>query len=133
MDALKGSLRDNLRLIGDFARRHNLDGFAAAFDSGLARLTADDPFEGIYHRDLAPDGALPLAARQLLGAAQAAWVFGGMGSWNDVSFEAVDQAHYERLSEDLFQLLNTAIVVGANASAQTAPPKQPRPRWKLGR
>ena len=46
----------------------------------------------------------PLPAAQLLGAAQSAWVFGGMGSWNDLGFEGEDQALYDRLSEELYRL-----------------------------
>ena len=62
---------------------------------------------------------LPFWATQLLGAAQAAWIFGAMGSWNDLGFEGDDQVLYERLSEDLYQLLNAAIVAAANASIRS--------------
>ncbi|MCC6989411.1 MAG: hypothetical protein IT181_10455 [Acidobacteria bacterium] len=54
---------------------------------------------------------------RLLAAARAAWVFGGMGSWNDQGFEGETQAQYEQLSDDLYRLLNTAIVTAANAGA----------------
>jgi hypothetical protein len=109
---LKSRLADNLAAIGNFARMRKLEGFAKAFDAGLAQLNAQDPYKGA-----APDRALPLAAAQLLGAIRAAWVFGGMGSWNDLCFEGDDQSLYERLSEDLYQLLNAAIGAAANTSA----------------
>jgi len=79
----------------------------------------------VYHDDLAPDRALPLAATQILWAAQAAWVFGGMGSWNDLWFEGDDQSLYEQLSEDLYQLLNVAIVIAANTSAPSISVNRP--------
>ena len=117
MLALKSQLIGNLEAIGAFARRQKMDGFAQAFDAGRAQLSSNDPFDGVHHSDLVPEKALPLAAVQLLGAAQAAWVFGGMGSWNDAGFDGEDQVLYERLSEDLYQLLNAAIVAAANAGA----------------
>lgn len=131
MYELKTRLADNLAAIGNFARTRKLEGFSKAFDAGLAQLNAQDPYKGDYHGDLAPDRALPLAAAQLLGAAQAAWVFGGMGSWNDLWFEGDDQSLYERLSEDLYQLLNAAIVTAANTSAPSIPATRRRPWWKL--
>lgn len=45
-----------------------------------------------------------------------AWVFGGMGSWNDTGFDGEDQNEHERVLEALFRPLNAAIVAGANAS-----------------
>ena len=65
--------------------------------------------------DLARGGRLPLDARQILGAAQAAWVFGGMGSWNDLGFEGHAQDEYTALSDELFSLLNQAICEAANS------------------
>jgi hypothetical protein len=127
MHELKTRLADNLAAIGNFARMRKLDGFAKAFDAGLARLNAQDPYKSVYRADLAPDRALPLAAAQLLGAAQAAWVFGGMGSWNDLWIEKDDQSLYEQLSEDLYQLLNAAIVTAANTSTPPIPANRPRP------
>jgi hypothetical protein len=117
MYELKTRLADNLAAIGNFARMRKLDGFVKAFDAGLAQLNAQDPYKSARLANLVPDQALPLVAAQLLGAAQAAWVFGGMGSWNDLWIEGDDQALYERLSEDLYQLLNAAIGAAANASA----------------
>jgi hypothetical protein len=48
-------------------------------------------------------------------ACQHAWVFGGMGSWNDVSFDA-KPGEYERVSEQLHRALLQGILAGANAS-----------------
>ena len=127
---LKARLGEILRAIGAFARNHKLDGFAQAFERGLAQLDAADP-AGPYHVDLAPASALPLPAAQLLAAAQSAWVFGGMGSWNDMGFEGEDQETYERLSEELYKLLNATLVVAANAGTSTTAQPAPRPWWKL--
>ena len=129
--ALRNRLAENLQAIGDFARMHKLDNFARAFDGGLAQLNSSRPHES----DFAPDGALSLPAAQLLGAVQTAWVFGGMGSWNDMGFDGEDQVTYDRLSEELYQLLNAAMVAAANSNQEMHPPQQakanPKPWWKI--
>jgi hypothetical protein len=128
---LSHELAANLKAIAKFARKHDLNGFADAFDAGLAQLSSDAPLASVYHKDLAPHHAVTLPAARLLGAAQAAWVFGGMGSWNDLGFEGDDQALYERLSEGLYRLLNGAIVAGANAGAPPLSGPEGKARWKL--
>jgi len=116
LDDLRNRLIKNLTALGEFARTHNLSDFANAFDSGIQQLSAQDPRNNMYPKDLPPVGSLPLAAAQLLGASEAAWVFGGMGSWNDLTFQGGDQTKYDELSEELYQLLNAAIVSAANAT-----------------
>jgi hypothetical protein len=69
-----------------------------------------------YHKALCPDGSLSDLAASMLKAAQAAWVFGGMGSWNDMGFDGDVQMEYGRLSDSLFNLLNEAIEAAATSS-----------------
>jgi hypothetical protein len=57
---------------------------------------------------------LSLPSQQLLAACEAAWLFGGRGSWNDQGFEGTAQLRYEALSDELFALLNRAICVAVN-------------------
>lgn len=128
--ALKERLASNLKEISAFARAQKLEGFAEAFVTGLAALSSDRPLASVYHGDIAPYDFLPLHAAQLLAASQAAWVFGGMGSWNDLGFDGDDQSTYDRLSEDLYRLVNTAIVVAANSTAPTQANIVRRPWWK---
>ena len=115
LEQLKDEMRESLREIAQFSRSQNLDWFTKAFESGLSRLDSRTPFEGLYHKDIAPVGFLPLSAEQLLGSAEAAWVFGGMGSWNDQGFGGQTQERYEHLSENLYKLLNRVIVTAANS------------------
>jgi hypothetical protein len=117
LDVLHRSLRSSLEEILLFAERNQLEGFAGCFRKGIACLSAKDPFELVFHKDLAPAGLLGLAAKQILAACQAAWVFGGMGSWNDMGFDGEEQVVYERVSENLFSLLNECICAGTNSSA----------------
>ena len=54
--------------------------------------------------------------RQLMAGAASAWVFGGMGSWNDLWFE--DKSHqnvYTTVTEELYSAVCTAIVASTNA------------------
>jgi hypothetical protein len=112
---LKTELRHILIEVAQFSRSQNLDNFTTAFESGIVRLDSRSPFEDLYHDDLAPAGFLSLDACQLLGSVEAAWVFGGMGSWNDVYFEEKERARYDDLSEKLYRLLNQALVAAANS------------------
>lgn len=130
LEDLRRKLAENLTEISAFARRQNLDGFANAFETGLSNLQSGSPGRDLYHADLL-SLQLSLAAAQLLSAAQSAWVFGGMGSWNDLGFNGEDQSVYERLSEELYQLLNASIVASANSTAQPAPNTQKRTWWRL--
>lgn len=117
---LKVELRKVLAEIAHFARSQDLGFFADAFESGVERLESRTPFEGLPHNDLAPGDFLSLDASQLIGAAEAAWVFGGMGSWNDVYFDEAEKTNYNNLSEKLYQLLNRSIVAAANSCALSA-------------
>ena len=128
---LHDELESCLRAIAEFAHSQSLDEFAKAFESGLGRLSSEKPYDGLHHPDVAPLQLLPLSAHQLLGAAQAAWVFGGMGSWNDMSFKGDVQSRYDELSERLYQLLNRAIVAATNSCTPTEPSKRrPWQFWK---
>ena len=126
---LRGELERCLGEIAEFAHAQQFGEFAKAFESGLARLRSELPYNDLYHTDIAPLQLLPLSARQLLGASQAAWVFGGMGSWNDVVVGRESQGRYDELSERLYALLNRAIVAAANSSMAPMPPK--KRSWKF--
>ena len=133
LEELKSKLLHNLTEIAGFARSHELDLFAKSFETALLLLTSQDPLGSVYHKDIAPSRFLPLSAAQLLGTAQAAWVFGGMGSWNDLGFEGHDQVRYEQLSDELYALLCQAVVAGANSSIRAQKPRPPQQKawWQL--
>jgi hypothetical protein len=113
---LRHDLKTTLAAIAIFADKHALDGFSDCFRQGIARLDSADPLSGLYHSDFDQCHVLPLVGRQLIGAAEVAWVFGGMGSWNDLSFKGEDGETYSVLSDRVFALLIAAIVEGANSS-----------------
>lgn len=99
-----------------FSENHGCSGFTVAFADALDTLNSDGKVLHGYHRDLAPDGFLSLKALTVLDACQKAWVFGGMGSWNDLLFEGDAQKEYVRLSDQLLQAVNEAIAAGANST-----------------
>ena len=85
-----------------------------SLDSGGAKLHG-------FHKDLTVEGVGAPLAVCLLDACQSAWVFGGMGSWNDMGFEGVDQKDYDRVSQQLFAALNETIQAATNASCAVQP------------
>lgn len=120
-DSLCERLSETLETIRGFADRHELTGFADAFSIGLEALRSSAPLDLAYHTDMAPREFVGLSAERLLAVAQSAWVFGGMGSWNDLSFEGDEGRLYDRLSDQLFSLLGEAVVTGVNASCRAMP------------
>jgi len=120
LKALRHDLAATLSRVEAFATRQKLEGFAIAFRKAAAILSSDQPLSDAHHSDLAPTAAVPLEAKQLLGAVQAAWVFGGMGSWSDLGFAGDDQQEYDKLSDELFARLNQSIVGAVNATSGAA-------------
>ena len=114
-------LRSALGQIHRFSEKHNCGGFTACFTRAMETLDSHGAKRHGYHNDLVVNGVVPELATCLLDACQSAWVFGGMGSWNDMSFEGADQAEYDRLSEELFSILNETIQTAANASCVYMP------------
>jgi hypothetical protein len=89
--------------------------------TGLRDLqVADDQVNDIWSRL-----EWTLQQRALFNAASKAWVFGGMGSWNDTSPSDMSlQPEYERVSAQLFDAVNSAVVATVNvASPATHLPK----------
>jgi hypothetical protein len=122
LTALRQDLMTVLSGIEAFAARQKLEYFAGAFRKATGLLSSDHPLAETYHSDLAPTAAIPLEAKQLLGAVQAAWVFGGMGSWNDLGFDGDDQQEYDALSGKLFLLINHTLCSAINTTSGAAGP-----------
>lgn len=115
-----GILRDNLdrtlQEIAVFAFKQNLKSFGKIFDDSRKTLTSVAPQEDYYHKDLVKLEHYSVRAKQILFAAASAWVFGGMGSWNDLGFDNKDDnEQYERLSTQLFDCINDSLVGSINS------------------
>jgi len=120
-EATKERLLKALREIHSFSERHNGGGFTDCFSRAIGTLTSAEPHG--YHKDISPPGLLPPGAAAVLDASQSAWVFGGMGSWNDMGFDGADGKEYDRVSEQLFQVLTEAICEAANTGTRKGGPK----------
>ncbi|MGH6881755.1 hypothetical protein [Hypericibacter sp.] len=114
--AVRADLAATLTDIAKFADAQQLDNFAESFRMAVERLASTTPLEGGWFEKLDDKDGLDIPARQLLGAAEAAWVFGAMGSWNDLSFKDETGEIYNDLSNRLFALVNEATVAATNAS-----------------
>jgi len=121
-------LSKSLREIYAFSEKHKCGGFTKNFADALDTLDSRGKNLHGYHKYLAPDGFLSIEVIAILDAAQSAWVFGGMGSWNDMGFDRDEQKEYERVSEQLFQTVTEAIVAGANSTYKCRRTKGSSPR-----
>jgi hypothetical protein len=98
-----------------FAARRRLEFWATCFRRGIDRLHSDSVPEGGSFYDM-PRSWLPAEAWRILDAAQAGWVFGGMGSWNDIGFEEEAlNAEYRALSERLYSTLCNGVCEATNS------------------
>jgi hypothetical protein len=113
---LKQRFLTRLQAIRSFSVKEKCDPFTASFDKALDTISAHGLELHGYHRDLSPAGFLQADAVVMLDAAQSSYVFGGMGTWNDMGFAKETQKEYEQVSEDLFRALNEVIVAATNTS-----------------
>jgi hypothetical protein len=116
---IRTSFRERLQDIVQFARGNTRGVFDHHFIAALAALDDPDAAAG-YHPDVALPGQLSDDARAMLHAAMQAWVFGGMGTWNDLSFEQPIQTEYENLSDGLFSIVHEAIESAVNSTFLTS-------------
>ena len=105
VDAATEALDEALRRAGQFAGRQELPTWARVF-ADAHQQPAPDLFPPSWPD---PDGP------RLAGTALAAWVFGGMGSWNDLGFaDGEVQREYEQITADLFDAVMRACVAAVN-------------------
>lgn len=116
---------------GELPAEPDVEAASARLDAALDRAVAftdahglEDPWGSIFRgaRRVTGDPSLPAPygprGRTLFGRARAAWVFGGMGSWNDLGFagDTPEAREYAELTDELY----AAVVAGA-ATAVSAP------------
>jgi hypothetical protein len=111
-------LTDSLVKIHTFSEKHDCGVFSNVFAEALDTLASKGKKLYGYHKDLAPEGFLSQEALTILDACQKAWVFGGMGSWNDLFFQSDAQKEYIWLSEHLFQNIKEAIAAVTNSTCK---------------
>src|SRR6266498_2575835 len=85
----------------DFSMRRKF-GWEKCFEKAL--LLLHDPSPALpFYADLLPSNFMNIKVRQLLAGAIQAWVFGGLGSWNDmyITDHSVEQ-EYQQISKNLY-------------------------------
>ncbi|WP_421938771.1 hypothetical protein [Pedobacter sp.] len=116
LDKQRQLLSKTLVAIRDFASRICQENYARVFLKALETLDNQNPETGFYHPDLLPEQVYSLEERQLLFAACRSWVFGGMGSWNDMALDDGQLGQeYQYLSSVLYSAINQAIIAALNA------------------
>lgn len=111
---VKEQLKETLQKISEFAHKNDCGNFGECFDRGLKALD-EPPTSNDKEYVIFPDGYAEPEYYQLLNASQRAWVFGGMGSWNDMGFnDSATHIEYEELSDRLFNLINLSLIVASN-------------------
>ncbi len=99
-----------------FCYCNKLDYWSEIFKKAKLVLKSKNPSETYYHKDLIVLENCNLEEQQLLFSAGAAWVFGGMGSWNDLGFDSdEDNAKYRDLSSKLYNLIIDIVLLVTNS------------------
>ena len=113
---VKNEFKSCLEAVLDFSRMSTEGSFTKCFADALTALDNPDSDIG-YHKDISPPGHLTPIATSMLKASMSAWVFGGMGSWNDLGFEPTAQSQYEKVSDDLFRVIKEVVTVATSHAA----------------
>jgi len=106
-------LREILNDLIAFTIKNELANWTMIFKSALRSLDSKERSD-LIAPDILPLGCYSLAARQVLSACERAWVFGGIGSWNDVT-HVHDYDLYSRLTANLYNTLYNSIVSVVNS------------------
>lgn len=96
-----------LDAIHQFASAHKTGHWGELFAAARELLTTAEPTVP-YYDQLLPDRGLQHT--RLTAALAESWVFGGMGSWNDLGFGEPDvAADYQAVTRDLYAAVMTAV------------------------
>jgi hypothetical protein len=97
----------------DLAARFGWSDWARWFDEALASGESTVPVAR-WHDDVLP-GSAALTRRQLFALASGSYVFGGMGSWNDLApTEPQDEAEYRLVTERVYSAVVDAVAASVN-------------------
>lgn len=123
IDSLTKVFLDSLREIYDFAIDIKVEDFYIHNFRKAIQLLEGKSLESeldYIHKDLCPKTICSDEILNILEACQYAYVFGGMGTWNDPYTEVkVDPEEYRRVSKNLFSALMEMIVAATNVTFYT--------------
>ncbi len=116
LDSARASLASTLEALQDFTRSQRLHPWSKRFRRALLRLSLEpQPLDDLV--ELLQLNELPTPAIQLAFCASSADVFGGVGSWNDMTFEGELLERYLQLSDQLLASAQAALRASLNRSA----------------
>lgn len=116
IDKIEAEFSNVLYELIEFSHLKNLSRFEVIFKTAQKTLDSLTPDEHYYHKDLVVKANYKLIARQLLFSAGISWVFGGMGSWNDLGFsDKKDNETYNDLSKKLYDIICKSILASINS------------------
>lgn len=111
----KSKLKNVLEQITEFAYKETTENWGGIFEKAKKTIESENPEIDFYHNDLIVKDNYNLENRQLLMSASKAFVFGGMGSWNDIYIENQEiENKYNSLSSELYQLMMVSILCAIN-------------------
>jgi hypothetical protein len=117
MSVVKNQLRQAVSQAEKFSKRPdvNASNWADWFNKSLELLDSSSPTTP-FHPDMIPTSGFTLEARQVLASAAQSYVFGGMGSWNDMGFEKPElNKEYGRVTKELYEAVKFAITMASNS------------------
>ena len=111
LDAAENNLRTALTEIRDYAKEEKVgDNWVGIFTKALEILGSDEPSRS-FITELLPQTGYGHRSYRLLEVGSAAWVFGGMGSWNDTG----GGERYSAVTEALYNAIVDGIITATNA------------------
>lgn len=109
------NLKTCLEKITEFAYKETTENWGKIFETAKKTLESESPESDFYHNDLISWNNYDLQNRQLLMSASKAFVFGGMGSWNDMWFDKKEtEEKYNELSSKLYDTMMKSITCAIN-------------------
>jgi len=106
LDAAEKNLKTALTNIKDYAMKEKVgDNWVGIFTRALEILDSDEPSRA-FITELLPESGYGHKAYRLLQAASEAWVFGGMGSWNDMGGDE----RYSTVTDALYNAMIDGII-----------------------
>jgi hypothetical protein len=113
---MKSKFTKTIKELINFCIQQDLKSWLETFEKADKILIDQTPNKLYYHQDLVVTKNYTLPAQQLLFGAATAWVFGGMGWWNDMGFDDKEvQEKYLRLSEQVYEQIIQAIIATTNS------------------
>ena len=113
---VKTEFESVLTALINFCKDQELPQWGSVFLGGKNMLTSPMSLPENHDLDLLVNKNYNQPAQQLLYAVDESWVFGGMGSWNDIGFEEGDvQKEYDELSKRLYSVMMKGIVAAVNS------------------